>query len=233
LNSLIKKLETSPAWARVAPFAIFIALTFCQGKLGPASPYWIYLAKTGVGAWLIWAMRPSVREMRWAFSWEAAVVGVGVFVMWVGIDGIYPPLDQVLARLGLVKATEADLWDPLRQFGNDRALAWTFIGARILGSSLVVPPLEEVFFRSFFYRYVSKVDFLSVPLATFSWGPFLLTATIFGLDHNQWLAGIFCAFAYQGLVCWKKRLGDAITAHAITNFLLGAWVVWKGAWHFW
>ena len=41
------------------------------------------------------------------------------------------------------------------------------------------------------------------------------------------------AFAYQGLVCWKKRLGDAITAHAITNFLLALWVVGRGAWKFW
>jgi hypothetical protein len=24
-----------------------------------------------------------------------------------------------------------------------------------------------------------------------------------------------------------------MTAHAITNFLLGLWVVWKGAWSFW
>ena len=45
--------------------------------------------------------------------------------------------------------------------------------------------------------------------------------------------GILCGFAYQGLVIWKRRLGDAITAHAITNFSLGVWVVWKGAWQFW
>jgi membrane protease YdiL (CAAX protease family) len=56
---------------------------------------------------------------------------------------------------------------------------------------------------------------------------------MFGFGHHEWLAGILCGFAYQGLVCWKKRLGDAMTAHAITNFLLGVYVVWKGAWNFW
>jgi hypothetical protein len=35
------------------------------------------------------------------------------------------------------------------------------------------------------------------------------------------------------LVIWKKRLGDAIVAHGITNLLLGLWVVWKGDWKFW
>ena len=42
-----------------------------------------------------------------------------------------------------------------------------------------------------------------------------------------------CAFAYQGLVCRKKRLGDAITAHAITNALLGYWVIARDQWQFW
>jgi len=31
----------------------------------------------------------------------------------------------------------------------------------------------------------------------------------------------------------ENRLGDAMTAHAITNFLLGVWVVWRHAWNFW
>ena len=62
----------------------------------------------------------------------------------------------------------------------------------------------------------------------------LITSIAFGLVHpQQWLAGILCGFAYQGLVCWKKRLGDAMTAHAITNLLLGLWVIWKNAWNFW
>ena len=80
----------SPAAARVAPFLIFLALTFGQGKFGAASAYWFYLAKTLVGAWLVWEMRPLVPEMRWAISWEAVVVGVGVFAVWVGLDPFYP-----------------------------------------------------------------------------------------------------------------------------------------------
>jgi len=97
------------------------------------------------------------------------------------------------------------------------------------GSTLIVPPLEEVFYRSFLYRYIAKPDFLSVPLNQFLPLPFLATAAVFGFSHNEWLAGILCGAAYQGLVIRKNRLGDAMTAHAITNFLLGLWVVWRGA----
>jgi CAAX prenyl protease-like protein len=222
MTFLRKKLAASPALARVAPFAIFLGLTVCQGQFGDTSHYWFYLAKTVVGAWLIFEMRPFVAEMRWAFSCEAVVVGVVVFAAWVGLDEFYPKI---------VKASA--VWNPHLHFGDGAVMAWLFVVVRIVGSSVVVPPLEEVFYRSFLYRYIAKADFQSVPLGQFAWMPFLLTAAIFGLAHREWLAGILCGLAYQGLVMRKQRLGDAMMAHAVTNFLLGVWVVWKGAWQFW
>jgi hypothetical protein len=93
--------------------------------------------------------------------------------------------------------------------------------------------IEEVFYRSFLYRYFIHARFETIPLGQFSAFSFVSTSVLFGLSHHEWLAGIFCGLLYQALVCWNKRLGDALSAHAITNFLLGGWVLWKGAWHFW
>ena len=235
MKMLIEMLGRRPVYARVVPFAVFLILTAGQGLFGEASRYWFYLAKTFVGAWLIWAMRPLVSEMRWKVSWEAVVIGVAVFGVWVGVSGEWTTQASLWVKLGLTKppAEPMRLWNPHAHFGEGSALAWLFIITRIAGSTLVVPPLEEVFYRSFLYRYIAKVDFQSVSLGHFAWTPFLLTALIFGFVHQEWLAGILCGFAYQGLVIWKKRLGDAMTAHAITNFLLGLWVVSKGAWQFW
>ena len=219
---LLKKYFAKPATARVAPFLVFLALTFCQGKFGAASAYWFYFAKTLAGVWLVWEMRPVVSEMRGALSWEAVVVGIGIFAVWVGLDPFYPHL----SKSGMA-------WNPPGQFGENSALAWLMIATRILGSTFVVPPLEEVFFRSFLYRYIVRQDFLSVPLNQLLPLPFFATAAVFGFSHNEWLAGILCGAAYQWLVIRKNRLGDAMTAHAITNFLLGVWIVWKHAWYFW
>jgi CAAX prenyl protease-like protein len=219
---LLQKYFRSPATAHVAPFLLFVALTVAQGKFGAESAYWFYLAKTIVGVWLILEMRPFVAEMRWTFSWEAGLVGILVFGIWAGLDSFYPHLSQAKS-----------FWNPHSQFGENSALAWLFIAVRILGSTIIVPPLEEVFYRSFLYRYIAEKNFLSVPLEKFLPVPFIATALVFGFAHNEWLAGIFCGAAYQWLVIRKGRLGDAMTAHAITNFLLGAWVVWRGAWNFW
>ena len=219
---LLDKHFAKPAAARVLPFLIFVALTCCQGRFGPASTYWIYLAKTVVGAWLIFEMRPFVLEMRWAVSWEAVLAGVLVFAIWVGLDRFYPELSKSGAT-----------GNPADVFGRNSPLAWFFDGVHILGMTLVVPPLEEVFYRSFLYRIIARQDFLSVPLNQWVPLPFFVTAIVFGVSHNEWLAGILCGMIYQWLVIRKNRLGDAMTAHAITNLLLGLWIVWRGAWHFW
>jgi hypothetical protein len=230
-----KLLSRSPVTARVVPFVIFVLLTAAQGKFGPASAYWFYLAKTMVGGWLIWETRSLVTEMRWALSWEAVAVGLGVLVMWIGIDAYYPKTNEIFAKLGwgAISKSAAANSNPNLVFGDHAPLAWFFLGVHILGMTLVVPPLEEVFYRSFLYRYVARPDFLSVPLNQFLPVPFVVVTLIFGLEHEQWLAGILCGAAYQWLVLRKNRLGDAMTAHAITNLLLGVWVVWRGAWNFW
>jgi uncharacterized protein len=220
---LLTKTFANPIVARVAPFVIFLVLTFCQGKPGTAQAYWFYLAKTVVGAWLILEMRPVVSEMRWAISWEALVIGVVICVLWVKLDPYYPKLFK-----------SGSTGNPAVTFGPNSPLPLFFNAVHIIGMTLVVPPLEEVFYRSFLYRYIASQNFLAVPFNKFLPLPFFATTLVFGaLEHNEWLPGIICGAAYQWLVIRKNRLGDAMTAHAITNLLLGIYIVWKHAWQFW
>lgn len=219
---MIQKLRSTPLIARVLPFIIFAGLTALQGQFGESSKYWIYLGKTLIGVWLLWAIWPVVPEMRWKIGWEGIVVGVLVFVLWVGLDPFYRKF-----------VNPGTPWNPHEEFGHGTVLAWMIILGRILGSTLVVPPLEEMFYRSFVYRYIIKADFTSVPLTQFQPVAFFVTCGLFGIVHREWLAGILCAMAYQWLVLRKGHLGEAMTAHAITNLLLGCYVVYKGAWQFW
>jgi CAAX prenyl protease-like protein len=218
----LTKVLNNPVQARVVPFVVFCLLTFFQGKFGAASAYWFYLAKTFIGVWLIFEMRPHVSEMRWAFSWEAIVIGIAIFGIWVGLDGHYPKF---------VKSGSTG--NPAEAFSPNSPLPMFFNIVHILGMTLVVPPLEEVFYRSFFYRYIASPNFLAVPLNRFIPLPFVLTVAFFGLSHPEWLPGLICAAAFQWLVIRKNRIGDAMTAHAITNFLLGIYIVMYGKWYFW
>ncbi len=213
----------------MAPFILFLILTSGQGQFGDSSAFWLYLIKSVVGIGLIAWMWPRVKEMRWNFSWEAIAVGILVYALWVGLDPYFPHLSD----FGGGGKEDAFVWNPHALFGQGTALAWLFVVVRIFGMTVVVPPLEEVFYRSTIYRYIVQAHFDKIPLGQMHWGAFLGTSALFGLAHNEWLSGILCGLLYQWLVIRKNRLGDAITAHAITNFLLGSHVAIQGAWQFW
>lgn len=242
---MFNRITDSPALVRVLPFGVFIALTAVQNSFGDEARFWIYLAKVIAATAALALVFRHIPELRWNFSASAVLVGVGVFTLWVALDPFYPHLNElyprfvcpVLNKLGLVSscspAVVARPWNPNEAFGVGSHLPVFFIIVRILSASLLVPVIEEVFWRSFLYRYIAARDFQQQPLGRFFPLSFVLTSLFFGFEHHEWLAGILCGFIYQGLVIWRNRLGDALVAHAITNFLLGVWVVGKGAWNFW
>jgi CAAX prenyl protease-like protein len=227
MSLLREKLAASPIHARVVPYVLILLLTFTQDGLFKAEGrYWMYLVKMLVGLWCILEMRSLVPELRWAVSWEAVAVGILVFVIWVGLDPWYAKISFLVSN--------GPPWNPLEQFGKS-AEGWFFVVVRTFGSAIIVPPIEESFYRSFLYRYFVRQKFTELPLNRLHWLSLVVTSAVFGFVHYQWLAGILCGLCFQWLVIRKNRLGDAMTAHAITNFLLGVYIPWQGgsAWHFW
>lgn len=236
MSGLMDEVRKSPVLARAVPFVVFLVLTSLQGSFGEAGRYWVYGVKTLVGAWLLWEVRGVVSEMKWARSLEGVLVGIVVFVIWVGLDPFYPGQDALLHRLGMGKDPAADPtlpWNPFAHFGAGSLAGWFFVAVRLAGSTLVVPVLEEVFYRSLLYRYLISPEFERVALNRRHGVSLVLTSLVFAFTHQEWLAGILCGIAYQWLVWRRNRIGDAILAHAVTNFLLGLWVVAGGHWKFW
>jgi len=149
--SLEKKLQASPALVGSLPSHFCPADLSCQGLFGEASRYWFYLARPSSPRG--WSGRCVVRsEMRWAFSWEAVVVGIVVCVFWVGLMAA---TQAIQGRHGLESP------HPIRF----RSLL-LFIAFRIVGSTFVVPPRRKYSSCSFLYRYIIKPDFQSVPIGT-------------------------------------------------------------------
>jgi CAAX prenyl protease-like protein len=55
---------------------------------------------------------------------------------------------------------------------------------------------------------------------------------LFALEHDRWFAGALAGAVY-GLVYIRRGLAAAILAHVVTNFLLGLYVIDRGAWGLW
>lgn len=225
-----KPLMELPETPRVLPFLVFLLFMLVPSTVFPGAEYWLYAAKTVAGAGVLWWLRDRLPEMKWAVSWEAIVVGVVIAVVWLGL----PPIKAPWELFSKAKETKPpEVWNPVAYFAGNPILGWGFYALRTLGRSLVVPALEEVFYRGFVYRYVVSPNFTEVPLNRWHAGAFALTSAMFGLAHgDHWVQGILCGAAYQWLVLRKARLGDAMLAHAITNLIISIYVVVTGQWQF-
>lgn len=145
--------------------------------------------------------------------------GIIVFVLWVNMDWPF-------ATFGSPQS-----YDPT-VIGNDLTRKFIII-SRVMGAVVVVPVMEEIFWRSFFLRYFISTDFTNVPLGYFTWGSFLSVTVLFGLEHNLFLAGIMAGAAYNVLFYYTRSVAQCILAHAVTNLALGVYVLNTGLWKFW
>lgn len=216
--------------ARILPFALYIAFMMATPLLADALPgmdsRWLYAVRIGAAALaLAWFAR-EYTELRIVArlaptQWLAAVAaGVVLFVLWIN-------LDLPWMKLG---AGEPAGFDPRDAAGN---LIWPLVLVRLTGAALVVPVMEELFWRSFVMRWIDNPKFLSVMPAVVSLRALLLSSLVFGVEHELWLAGIVAGLGYGWLYMRSGNLWSPILAHGVTNLLLGVWVLQSGNWQFW
>ncbi|MFT7776301.1 CAAX prenyl protease-related protein [Roseateles sp.] len=216
------------ALARCIPFVVFMALLALRGYL-PADlgvdSRWIYGVQTLIVAGLLaWYWRgygelvrqnlPDARETGWA-----VVVGIAVFAIWVQLDAPWMQLGEATA--GFV---------PLDASGQ---LIWPLVLLRLTGAALVVPVMEELFWRSFLMRWVQHPGFERVDPQTVSLRAIVMSTFVFTLAHTLWLAAVVAGLAYAWLYRRSGKLWTAVIAHSVTNALLGVWVISTGRWEFW
>jgi CAAX prenyl protease-like protein len=104
---------------------------------------------------------------------------------------------------------------------------------RLAGAALVVPVMEELFWRSFVMRWIDRPRFLEVAPGAVTLKALAISSVLFGFEHHQWLAGIVAGLAYGELYRRAGNLWAPVIAHAVTNALLGAWVLGTQSWHLW
>ncbi len=223
----------SPLVAHIAPFVAWLVLMEALPRTA-----WGYAVRTLTGAALLLWCRPwrFYRRPRLGHLPLALAVGVGVFVVWIVPElplwRQWPALDEFYRRWGIFPPWETAAPAGASPYSPEvagRALA----GVRLLGSALIIAPIEEYFWRGFLYRWLVEREFLAVDPGRFQAGAFCVTALLFGLEHDRWLVGIVAGVAYAGLMLRTRDLGAAIAAHVVTNLLLGLYVLAAGAYAFW
>ena len=220
--------------AYVLPMLVFLAFTWLganaavKARVPHAYPV-SYVAKTVVVAALLVLLRRHYTKVRWNHWWLGVVVGVVGIFQWVGMQ-LW--LQQHVAFFAPPAAEQ--VFDPLRDLASPE-LRWSFIAVRVLGAVLLVPVMEELFWRDFLWRQIlAPNDFKLAGVGEWGWTPFVCVSLAFALVHgNWWLTSVVWAMMVGGLLAWTKSLGACIVAHAVTNALLAAYVLRTHDWAFW
>lgn len=89
---------------------------------------------------------------------------------------------------------------------------------RMLGFVVVIPVVEELAFRGYLLRRVSRLEFETVSFGAASPLGVAVSSLAFGLLHGSfWISGTLCGLVYALTTRVTGSLWPAVIAHALTN----------------
>lgn len=213
--------------AYLLPMGVFLAFTWAGGQW---QRFYIpsYVLKTLFAAVLLALLWRHYTKVRWTYWWLGIVMGVIGVVQWVamekGILRLFPNYPRVTV----------ESFNPEHAFAAPWQM-WAFIAVRWAGASLVVPVMEELFWRDFLWRsIVAPGDFRLAEVGEWDGGKaFLFVSLLFCTVHIQWMTAIVWGMLVGLLLVVTRSLGACMIMHGVTNFLLGLYVLWTKDWYFW
>lgn len=217
--------------ARILPFALFIVRLACY------APLYTWLHGAGVDGRFAYGIllvpvlvalfyfRRDYIELKFppklsSSGWlRSIVVGLLVFIIWILPYPEWTTVGSGTAGFSLLSA-EGNI-DPF------------LLAMRFAGLCLVVPLMEELFWRSFLLRWIDHPKFLQKDPVHISNRAFIIVAVLFALEHNLILAGLVAGVGYNWLYRVERNLWAPLVAHMLTNTILGIWIIYYHAWQYW
>jgi exosortase E/protease (VPEID-CTERM system) len=191
---------SDPVVAQILPFAIFMASALLASTFAtmPALVYPLRALAIAVGLGLF---LPLVRALDWRVDPLAVAVGLAIGILWAASAPLAAGGDPALtAALGALPGPALAGW----------------ILSRVIGTVVLVPVIEEQFFRSYLLQRLigPKAGLWRLVLGV------VVTSAVFGALHDRWVLAFVAGAAYAALRLRSGRISDAIIAHMVSN----AWI---------
>jgi CAAX prenyl protease-like protein len=212
------------AW--VGPFAAFALWVAIDRFLPIANPGREILRDLVLAAAIVGFSRRVLP--RRAPHWVASVgLGLAVFALWIAPDALVPGWRaHWLFQNSITGHVTASI--------VPRELTPLMLALRTTRAVLLVPILEELFWRGWLPRWLQDTRFERIPLGRYTPFAFWATAALFALEHGPfWEVGLACGIVYNWWMRRTRSLGDLVLVHAVTNFALSLYVIATGRWGFW
>jgi CAAX prenyl protease-like protein len=210
----------------VGPFAIFAIWLLLDKKLPIANPTKEIVRDLVLLASIVGLSRRVLP--RTAPHWLTSVgLGLAVFVVWVAPDYIVPGWRQsVLFQNGITGRIKTSI--------PPGELTTLMLVLRTTRAALIVPVLEELFWRGWLPRWIQDGRVDRIPLGQYTPLAFSATAVLFAAEHGPfWEVGLVAGVIYNWWMRRTRSLGDLMIAHGVTNLALSLYVIATSQWSFW
>ena len=194
-------LRQDPVVAAILPFALFmLSAVFAQAF--SQTPSLIYPARVLVMAGVLALFWQLYLRLPWRIDYVAVGVGGLIGAAWVMI----PVADEGGAA-------------PYGALTGAALLGWFLL--RGAGTVLLVPLIEELFFRSYLESRLRLGPGIRWKVMAA-----LITATLFAALHDRWVEAFLAGLLFSWVAQRRGNITDAIIAHAVANFVVFsvAWV---------
>ena len=216
----------------VLPFVLYLLGTAFIARFGDSAYPPLYTGVVLVVATsLVLLMRKKQILTIHARVAPGILVGLLGILLWICLSELH--LEQKLTA-ALPSWLQPESRVGYNPFDNLSArLAWAFVAVRMLGIAVVVPLVEELFWRGFLLRWLVDPEWERVPLGYFTFSSCALVTLMFTLAHPEWIAAAIYCLLINALLYWKKDLWQCVVAHSVSNLVLALYVLQTGAWGLW
>ncbi len=215
------------------PYLAFLGIRTVANYF-PGGLYWGYVIGYTSAALLLWIFRHKYQELqegKISFSnilW-ALVVGLIGIVIWILPYHFISNFAQTDGIFGLITGQRK----AANPYLLPRGLFFPFVLFRFIGYIFIVPIFEELFIRSFLWRYLIDSEIQSVPLGKYTTLAFWGTALLFSFSHNEWIVAFVYAVILNFFLVIKKDIRLCMIAHGTSNACLMGYVWMSGKWFLW
>jgi CAAX prenyl protease-like protein len=246
----LRDFRSSPGAAWAGPLLIFMVFKFASDTVrseASNAPWywahpeqWIYPVQTLVTLalvgfwWRHYTFQPlGIRNVLLALV--AGTVGIALWILpsWLYERGAVAQNEWLgfVSRAGDHTSFDPSIWE------SSPGVYWSVVGMRLLRMTVAVAFAEELFWRGFLWRIVSDPyrDFHKVPFAQPSWKALGAVVLLFTFSHGKpdWFAAVIYGLIISGLYRMTKSVGACVIAHAVSNLVLGIYVMKTRQWGFW
>lgn len=201
-------LREDPMAARILPFAIFMLTAALVPALNENPSVLYPLRALVLSAVIVW-LWPALRRITWHLDLPSVLAGVAVGVLWV-----------------LIPVAPAEGPPPYGALSGAAMILWFVF--RGIGTVLLVPLAEELFFRDYLETRIRGAGLGdAAPMARDALAV-LISAGLFASLHERWIEAFAAGVVFSLVARRHGRISDAIIAHAVANLIVFAAAVMTG-----